>query len=322
MRASYFRIAIAIFVLKITGKVYCDTSSDDVNIKTPVESSIFDLHNLISQESALRLTLDKQIQDMRGLLYQLKSEQETIITKVDMLNNKCANVSENLKQKYLADSKMNVSHQDLKSLVNQLKSEQEEILPKFDTMLKNMYDNVTENLRQNCLTEQNADTKINESYRVLSYLVEEKLTQIGKEIASNISRKQDDVVAFTAVLSLSKTFGRDELIVYDRIITNVGGAYSSASGLFTSPEEGTHVFTWTHLTYNEHYCHAFLYKNANKVSLDAHSNLQGISRSLYTMATMSGTLQLTKGDQVSIRAAIGCTFFYSSPYNSFSGWKL
>ncbi|XP_061174827.1 uncharacterized protein LOC133183972 [Saccostrea echinata] len=139
--------------------------------------------------------------------------------------------------------------------------------------------------------------------------------------ASTSSRTGDGtVVAFTAYASSSKDYNTEK-IVFNSVITNYGGAYNSGTGIFTSPTDGVYAFTWTHLTHYGRYCHSYLTKDGTRLNLDAHSNLQGLSSTVYTMATMTGTLHLSKGDEVWIQTQ-HCEGFLGSPYNSFSGWKL
>ena len=130
-------------------------------------------------------------------------------------------------------------------------------------------------------------------------------------------------VAFTAYASTGKTTYTSEVVIFNEIITNQGGAYSKSTGIFTCPTEGVYAFTWTHLIHAGNYCHAYLYKNGAQQNLDAHSNLQGMSSTsvVYTMASMSGTLHLSRGDHVWIHST-HCESFMNTPYNSFSGWKL
>ncbi|XP_062584504.1 uncharacterized protein LOC134246196 [Saccostrea cucullata] len=128
------------------------------------------------------------------------------------------------------------------------------------------------------------------------------------------------VVAFTAYANSGRDYSTEK-IVFNSVITNYGAAYNSRTGIFTSPTDGVYAFTWTHLTQYGHYCHSYLTKDGARQNLDAHSNLQGIHSTVYTMATMTGTLHLSKGDQVWIQSQ-HCEGFLGSPYNSFSGWKL
>ena len=127
-------------------------------------------------------------------------------------------------------------------------------------------------------------------------------------------------VAFTA--SCSGTISYEKLVFND-VITNEGGGYSGSTGIFTCPSSGVYVFIWTIRTEHGKYCGANLSINGNVQSkIRARVYLGGVSAdNVYSMATMSGTFRLTKGDQVWIRSQ-DCNYFALAPDNAFSGWKV
>ena len=51
--------------------------------------------------------------------------------------------------------------------------------------------------------------------------------------------------AFTAELSSTATIAPGSTIVFDRVITNVGGLYFNTSGQFACPDDGLYVFLWS-----------------------------------------------------------------------------
>ena len=111
-------------------------------------------------------------------------------------------------------------------------------------------------------------------------------------------------------------------IVYDNVITNIGGAYSGTTGTFTCPMDGVYVFTWTLTTQYTKYCKANLYVNGNQQSgIQAYASLQTVSDWASTPSTMTGTFSLSSGDRVWVQTN-SCTHFQGSPYNALSGWKM
>ncbi|CAC5410361.1 C1QL [Mytilus coruscus] len=52
-------------------------------------------------------------------------------------------------------------------------------------------------------------------------------------------------VAFDAVLSKNYVHGEQDFVLkFDQVLTNVGNAYNSATGIFTAPFSGTYLFSW------------------------------------------------------------------------------
>ena len=53
-------------------------------------------------------------------------------------------------------------------------------------------------------------------------------------------------MAFSATLTHDlTTFGTDQPIIYDKVITNVGGAYDNRHGAFRAPVSGTYKFSFS-----------------------------------------------------------------------------
>ncbi|XP_062611618.1 uncharacterized protein LOC134273442 [Saccostrea cucullata] len=230
---------------------------------------------------------------------------------------------ENLKMK----EQLNVDVNTARNETSTLKVQYEKLLQKNEAFESNLHRMEKE------IKSTNIDSRlmmIEDKFSNFSRAVDKALNDIRKDQnATNIQKLSflsavnsdgGSVVAFTAYASSGKDYN-SEPIIFNSVITNEGGAYNSNTGIFTSPAVGVYVFTWTHLTRYGQYCHAYLSKNGTIQNIDAHTNLSGLSSGVYTMATMSGTLHLSKGDRVWIQAN-HCYGFLGAPYNSFSGWKL
>ena len=127
-------------------------------------------------------------------------------------------------------------------------------------------------------------------------------------------------VAFTATRT-NNIYSHNTKIIFDDLVTNVGGAYDRSTGTFTCPSPGVYVFTWTVTTEEEKYCQARLHINGSRRLLEAYANLDAVSGQARSQSTMVETVRLSAGDTVWVRTDY-CTNLWGLRYNAFSGWKL
>lgn len=73
-----------------------------------------------------------------------------------------------------------------------------------------------------------------------------------------------NAVAFTAILSRDTTVGGKEVVKYDRVLTNVGGAYKSSTGIFTAPYKGIYTISCSLLSSTSNSVHLDITKNGKK----------------------------------------------------------
>ncbi|KAK3104977.1 hypothetical protein FSP39_014499, partial [Pinctada imbricata] len=124
--------------------------------------------------------------------------------------------------------------------------------------------------------------------------------------------------AFSVSTSSDLYSFQNKKIVYDKVITNIGGAYNSNTGIFTCPSPGTYVFTWSTMSISSsRACYAYIYHNGNQL-LESYS--VEANGGYYEVASNTIVLTLTVGDHVWIQTATG-THCYGYPYTAFSGWK-
>ena len=128
------------------------------------------------------------------------------------------------------------------------------------------------------------------------------------------------IIAFTVAVSAHRNDWSNKTVVYNKVLTNVGNAYSPNSGVFTCPKSGVYMFTWNTLTgfTTDTHCEAYIYRNGIR-SLLAHAYDGGGSS--YEAASNSAVFSLTTGDTVWIETG-RCQRMYGYPHNAFSGWKL
>lgn len=49
-------------------------------------------------------------------------------------------------------------------------------------------------------------------------------------------------VTFTVGLTVEKSFDANDPVIFDRVVTNIGNAYSTTTGKFVAPYNGTYEF--------------------------------------------------------------------------------
>ncbi|XP_062391147.1 complement C1q tumor necrosis factor-related protein 3-like [Sardina pilchardus] len=147
---------------------------------------------------------------------------------------------------------------------------------------------------------------------------ETEVVNLKKEIT------EQPKVAFSAALTDSGYIesGNTELnLVFTKIITNAGQAYSSTTGFFTAPVRGVYYFRFTVMDNpSSRYMDIMMFKNGEKIlhlhEYDAHGS--------WTYLSSGATLQLEVGDVVNMRLPAGGYRIYDSSGNhsTFSGFLL
>ena len=125
---------------------------------------------------------------------------------------------------------------------------------------------------------------------------------------------KDTPVAFTVGITTWYKVNKG----YPHVITNKGQGYSSSSGKFTAPRDGTYVFTVTAVSYDNHILKVDIVHNGvRKVrtwSDDSASRQTG---------TNLVVLELDRGDALWVRRYSGQGYSGSSvPLTTFSGFIL
>ncbi|XP_024917456.1 complement C1q-like protein 4 [Cynoglossus semilaevis] len=110
--------------------------------------------------------------------------------------------------------------------------------------------------------------------------------------------KETPKIAFAASLGnnglLKTTLGSVDLI-YKDVITNVGGAYNSSTGVFTAPIRGVYYIRFTANAPSDFPMSAVLYKNDASIQLIAHEQTSGQGSDT---ASNGAALLLERGDRL------------------------
>ena len=108
-------------------------------------------------------------------------------------------------------------------------------------------------------------------------------------------------------------------IPFDITQVNVGGGMNINSGIFTAPKSGIYFFSFTGLKeYANNYAAVDLYHNSNHITTAAGTAVTG-----HLTKTLSSTLSLRSGDQISLRLTYGQLHdIEQDHYTNFNGIML
>ena len=116
-------------------------------------------------------------------------------------------------------------------------------------------------------------------------------------------------------MSKDTTLGSRAVVKYNRILSNVGGAYHPSTGIFTAPYKGIYSISCSLLSETSNDVHLQITKNGAKMSFLYSGS------STYPHAGQTLQLLLNKGDKIWIQnrnAKVAKLYDYSA-YNVFSG---
>ena len=129
---------------------------------------------------------------------------------------------------------------------------------------------------------------------------------------------KDTPVAFTAGITSASSSWQGDILVFPHVITNKGQGYSSSSGKFTAPRDGTYVFTVTAVSYDSDWLTLeIVHDHVSKVR-----TLSDNSASRQT-GTNLVVLELDRGDAVWVESDRGLGYKTDPvPLTTFSGFIL
>lgn len=94
-------------------------------------------------------------------------------------------------------------------------------------------------------------------------------------ILNSISASKRQVVFHAEVGSSYQTFQKDNIWIYNKVITNVGNAYNPSTGKFTVPTNGIYQFHWYTLSDPKKMSTAGLFVNGRIKARQACNNRGG-----------------------------------------------
>ncbi|KAL6463089.1 hypothetical protein MHYP_G00274800 [Metynnis hypsauchen] len=163
----------------------------------------------------------------------------------------------------------------------------------------------------------------------------EQLKNVGAAQAITLSAMKIDVktlknesaekVAFSAALGLPAglrgPFSAETTLVYKNVLTNIGNAYNSSTGIFTAPFRGVYYIRFTASVYdnNSYNLGLNLYKNGDHLLHLGENSIDGIAKHVSSGVTM----ELVAGDQVYTKLPVNYVVWDDSFFRtSFSGFLI
>ena len=115
-----------------------------------------------------------------------------------------------------------------------------------------------------------------------------------------------------------RNYKADEIVIFDKVETNLGEAYNAETGTFTAPEAGTYVFFSVVLTNNDKELWESLSLNGRVVAnFNAHGNGGRHGNGSATIV-----IQLKIGDKVTVHNKHAPGETYGMSYSHFGGFRL
>ncbi|XP_008289959.1 uncharacterized protein LOC103364585 [Stegastes partitus] len=150
--------------------------------------------------------------------------------------------------------------------------------------------------------------------------VKERLDATEKELKAI---RDVPKVAFAASLGgdgLQKTTSGQVNLIYKDVLTNIGQAYNSETGVFTAPVNGVYYIRFTTNAPTDFPMSAVLYKNGSQIQLITHEQQSGEGSDT---ASNGAALQLQAGDRLSLKLWHNTQIWDNSNHHStFSGFLI
>ncbi|BFZ00973.1 hypothetical protein BsWGS_04012 [Bradybaena similaris] len=126
-------------------------------------------------------------------------------------------------------------------------------------------------------------------------------------------------IAFTATLTESRKVNANQVVKYNNVITNIGNAYNSYTGVFTAPVDGVYGFHMHVLTQSGAEAWLDLFHNEEYI-VSTYANEPGG----YDAAGNSVMLTLNVGDRIQVKAHTSALLYGQADqqYATFTGFLI
>ncbi|XP_062300612.1 caprin-2-like isoform X14 [Scomber scombrus] len=198
----------------------------------------------------------------------------------------------------------------------------------FDA-LKEKLENLETKLRDTEIRQINSDSQIaelknQEKLQAIETRLQDSETRLNnsENQIMDLRKKERTKVIFSAAAGFGGTFGpfnTDKTLIYRAVKTNIGGAYSPSTGIFTAPVAGVYYFTLFHHAGKQYGTVLYLYKNNQQVIMT--QNHPAVHETAHNGAN-AVFLQLQPGDQVYVNMTANSHVYGTDHHTTFSGFLV
>ncbi|XP_044039181.1 complement C1q subcomponent subunit C-like [Siniperca chuatsi] len=114
-------------------------------------------------------------------------------------------------------------------------------------------------------------------------------------------------------------FNTDKTVVYNTVITNLGGAYNNTTGIFSAPVAGVYYFTFFYHAGGEHKSVLLLFKNCDLIAKTSDHKTSSDTADNGGNAVF---VQLQKGDEVYVSLKKDSHVWADGRHTTFSGFLV
>ncbi|VDI19079.1 Hypothetical predicted protein [Mytilus galloprovincialis] len=153
--------------------------------------------------------------------------------------------------------------------------------------------------------------------------VDEVKQNVTLNITDDIKRIIDEVLqgkqmkpAFFVTLKTNQNLGRNAVLKFTNVVTNIGSGYDVNTGIFRAPKTGVYEFSANFISNGNNWLEINLMKNEHLIARGHCAKTQGVA------GTLQVILELLKNDTIYLKHPRDSGSIYGADYSMFSGHML